>query len=156
MNVNSKYKAKPIFYSPVTDKTYPKNPRIDGTLFFASTFEFLVYRELKYLVGANNVQCQVPIKIKERTRNYPQLNWRCDFRVWHPRQPTEYFNIEAKGIPTDEFKRVVQYLDLFSYQDYERLIVITNYSSTWINKEIRTWTLEDAIARLRDYFKLKL
>lgn len=149
--MGNKFFSQPLFYSPSTKQTYLPCNRIrpSDVIYFDSTFECEVYRKLICLVGCENVKVQIPLQIKPPTSNYPAIHWRCDFRILKPSHPREYINVEAKGIPTREFKRNLQYLELFSPDEFSRLMIIQcgkNIQS--IDTCIKSWPLASAIKHL--------
>lgn len=146
MSRQHRYHAKPLFYCPSSESIYPVNCKPKDAIFFASTFEFEVYQQLLLLVGKQNLELQVPIKIKDKTDAYPAIYWRCDFRIRKPFSRGEYLNIEAKGIPTREFKRNIQYVELFSPNEFKQLLIIGGENSpARIDRRVQVWTLTMAV-----------
>ena len=120
-----KYGSKALFYNPRTGTTsaFKDTPEC---LFFASTWEFRVYRELCHLVPQECIKLQYPLVVKPATEKYPKLEWRCDFAL----APTEKFQnqffllVEAKGLSTGEFRRNLQYLEFFRPDEYKNLVIV--------------------------------
>lgn len=143
----NKYGAKPVIWDTASKQIVNGSNR--NTIYFDSTFEFEVYRELLALVGVRNLKLQVPIKIKDATAVYPEIYWRCDFRICKGNNLSNYLNIEAKGLPTREFKRNMQYLEAYSPSEFERLLVIAQTPKhCYIDKQIQAWSLRQAIKYL--------
>ena len=143
----NKYYAKPVIWDSATKKLVSGSNQ--NTIHFASTFEFEVYRELVRLVGVRNLKLQVPLRIKEATGIYPELWWRCDFRIYRSNNLSDYLNIEAKGLPTREFKRNMQYLEAYSPIEFDRLLVIaSDAKDCYIDKHVQAWSLPEAIKYL--------
>lgn len=149
----SKYSAKPVYYSLIDERAYRRKPtevRNADLIYFPSTFEYLVYQELKTLVGEQRLHLQVPLKIKPATTIYPELVWHCDFRVYS-KDNANYVNFEAKGDATREFKRNLQYLEFFSPDEFSRLMVVGKNNCQWLDSKVHTWTLSTALAYLREH-----
>lgn len=143
-----KYLAKPVYYHPTLDLIC-KSRQTKDAIYFDSTFEYRVFRELVNLAGFNNVDRQVPLLVKPGTKSYSSLHWKCDFRVYKSRDSNEYLNIEAKGMLTPEFKRNLQYLEYFGPGNFEKLIVIAD-KSYWVDKCVQTWELKEALTYLKN------
>lgn len=120
-----KYGAKALFYNPQTQTTSAFKEHAD-CLYFASTWEFKVYRELCHLVPMECIKLQHGLTVKPATAKYPKLEWKCDFAL----VPTERFKnqffllVEAKGLSTGEFKRNLQYLEFFQPEMYKNLVIV--------------------------------
>lgn len=143
----TKYKTKPVIWDVAQNKIVKSISK--DTIRFDSTFEFTVYQKLTTLVGIRNIEMQVPLLIKPGSGAYPELAWKCDFRIYRQNNLCDWLNVEAKGLPTREFKRNLQYLELFSPHDYKRLMVIgTSNESSYIDCNVDMWTLDGAIRHL--------
>lgn len=146
----TKYRSCPCYFSPSLNRlSYQKEAK--DSISFDSKLEAEIYRLLCCLIGRKNVQTQVPLPIKPPSKRYPKIDWRCDFRVLHPSNGN-YLNVEAKGFLTCEFKRNVQYLELFSPQEYNRLLVIGgNTSFRRIDKNLSIWTIDSVTTYLQHW-----
>lgn len=145
-----KYRQNPVFYNPKNKQFYSRKDA-KNCLCFGSQLEFTIYRFLEQLVGYENVQLQVPLKIKEKTSIYPELKWRCDFRIYKPYMPREYLNIEAKGIITREFKRNLQYLEYTCPDEFKRLIIVgSNTEDEFIDKKTMMWSINHTTQYLKE------
>lgn len=151
MQKANKYNAKPLFYCQTSGKIF-EDRQNDSNLFFASTFEYRVYKCLREVVDPKLIHLQVPLLIKHASKKYPAIFWRCDFRVYRSRNTTnEYLNIEAKGEATKEFKRALKYLEWFSHNDYERLLIVSDTESAKIDshfKALSTSSLGETLKKL--------
>lgn len=136
-DANKKTGAKALFYSPSTNKTYAKKKTKD-CIYFASTLEYLIYRELVKMAGIQRVKTQVPLLIKNATERYPVKTWRCDLRIYNPYG--DYVNIECKGELTAEFKLMLQFLEKESPNQYDLLVVVANRKPCRIDKNLSTCT----------------
>lgn len=143
----NKYQANPCYFSPSLGIVTNQKISLDA-IYFASRFELRVYQRLCDSFGIKNVKTQVPLLIKPESKNYPRLVWHCDFRVMKPTSDDEYVNVEAKGFLTPEFKRNLQYLEFFSPYDFDRLMLVGDCPSYWIDSKVTTWELENAISYL--------
>ena len=123
----NKYKATSCYYSHLTGRiSTSRLTRFD--LRFDSRFEAQVYARLRELLPDSRIERQVRLLIKPETAINQPYYWRCDFRVYHPEDETNYWNIEAKGFLTRDFLRNLQYLELFSPTDWSQLVIVTNNS----------------------------
>jgi hypothetical protein len=148
----NKYNAKGVYYSPSTQQTYPMRALPD-CLFFGSQWEFKVYQCLAYTltIPGECLILQSELLLKPATAKYPAMTWRCDFEV----KPTEKypfipgFLVEAKGIPTPQFKRDIQFFEYNYQESFHRLLVVGDHPSEKIDKNIRTITMNDLIFIVR-------
>lgn len=136
----NKYYAIPSYYSPQA-KIITSRPTSSHDLRFDSKFECQVYASLAHLTSQSNLHRQVPLLIKPKTRFYRALFWKCDFRIYHPTNKALYWNIEAKGLSTREFLRNLQYLEIYSPEDWERLIIVSNEPIKKIDALHTSWSL---------------
>lgn len=90
-------------------------------IMFDSIFERETYKQLVYRYGEESVEVHVKVSIKPKTEVFKELFWSCDFKV-KTRWGTFY--VEAKGVPTEDFRLKVQYLELFQPDIYDRLVMV--------------------------------
>lgn len=139
--------AKALFYSPSQNDTYTSKKTKD-CIYFASTLEYLVYKELVKLAGVERVKTQVPLLIKKPTERYPAKFWRCDLRVFNANG--DHLNIECKGEITREFKILLPFLEAESPKEYDKLIVVANHKPWRINNLLSTCTWAELYQFLQD------
>lgn len=132
---NQKYRAKPVFVNLTTGTVHGSKAEIgdDKYIFFGSTFEYRVYRELSRFPGLR-IERQKPLIVKPGA-GYPAKWWRVDFQV--STDKGKILNVEAKGLSMPDFLTNLQLLDIFNPEEYGRLVVVTEYPRT-IDKRIRS------------------
>ncbi|MBD1921752.1 hypothetical protein H6F77_11680 [Microcoleus sp. FACHB-831] len=122
-------------------------------MFFPSKLEFFIWRDLVREFKLANVKRQVEILVKPATNRYSALTWRCDFRIY-PRsyaEPYFYFNLEAKGFLTEEFRLKLQFLEFHNPNDYGRLIIVGGDRPLKIDNQFTTVTITDAIKYINSH-----
>ncbi|HAA27399.1 MAG TPA: hypothetical protein DCE56_06580 [Cyanobacteria bacterium UBA8553] len=121
---SNKYRAVSGFYSAEND-SLDSFKKYSDSQWFASKQELAVYKALTS-IPRTTVERQVKVPIKLPTPLYDATCWKCDFLVTYDGRPEKQYLVEAKGVPTREFKLMLQYLEYFNYTDWKRLIVVTN------------------------------
>lgn len=123
-NSGGRQLAKPCYYSPQKREVTSTRKYLDSE-FFASQIELSVFRLLK-TIPSIRVDRQYPLTIKDRTRTYPKMSWRCDFRVHSLYDSEKFLNIEAKGtLHLREFQHTLKYLEYFNPLEYSRLLIVS-------------------------------
>lgn len=75
---------------------------------FDSRWELSVYLHLRGYIPKQNILIHQKILIKPQTTNYRAKYWCVDFIIkWNNKQ----LLVEAKGLPTSDFKRQLQLID---------------------------------------------
>jgi hypothetical protein len=124
----SHYGNDRFYYNPVTQQCSNVKTSKDD-IYFQSRYEFRVYREILQVVPRKLLGMQRPLRIKPSTNRYPAIQWKIDFSIL-PHVNARGLNmpellIEAKGLPTREFKRDIQYAEYLEPDAYSRLILVS-------------------------------
>lgn len=126
--------------------------KADDTLLFTSKFEGEVYRTLASQVNPSWIRVQQSLIIKPATPRFPERTWKCDFRVQPPSHiyyPT--INIEAKGLVNRDFRIILEQLEYFTFEEFERLWVILprcTKAPKWLRDSVGTVTDIDGLKTL--------
>lgn len=141
---------KPLYYDSLTGGVSSKK-QSERDIYFASGLEFEVWRSLVREFGRERVTSQVPLLVKPATDTYPDLFWRCDFRVYGlpGTGHNNYANVEAKGFKTEEFRIKLQLLELTSPGEFKRLIIIGGEKELKIDRVFSTVTIQAGIKHIR-------
>jgi len=147
---NNKFLAEARWLNPETMNV--SNSKLsEFDLFFASSLELNVYRQLRKYLPKSSIQCQHKLQIKPGTKVYPPLYWRVDFAIKpstdEPKCPIRF--IEAKGFALEVFKRNLQYLQLFDEYSYNRLLVVGEKAKP-IDKTINQITIKEMMIHIRE------
>lgn len=89
---------------------YHAQPQIFEGTRFDSRWELSVYLHLRGYIPKDNLLIHQKILIKPQTSNYKAKYWNADFIVQTPSNKCRLI-IEAKGVPTSDFKRQLQLID---------------------------------------------
>lgn len=119
---SNKFRAISGFYSKSND-SFDSFKKYPDSQWFASKQELEVYKELISLPDVI-VQRQVKVPIKLPTPHYDATSWKCDFLITQAHCPKKQFLVEAKGMPTREFKLMLQYLEYFNHIDWRRIVIV--------------------------------
>lgn len=145
----NKYNANSLYYCQQTGKIFQER-QDNSNFFFASIFEYRVYQALIEITHPNLISLQVPILIKHASKNYPAIFWKCDFRIYKNHyDKNEYINIEAKGVATKEFKRILKYMDWFSSINHQRLLVVGEGKPVSIDSCVKTCSVTSMTKALK-------
>lgn len=144
----NKFNAVAGFYS-LSHDSFDSFKKYSDSQWFASKQELEVYKELISLPDVL-IQRQVKVPIKLPTPNYDATSWKCDFLVTYAHCPRKQFLVEAKGVPTREFKQMLQYLEYFNYTDWKRLIIVAHKR---FKIDTHFWTI--AVHELAEYLSLQ-
>lgn len=131
---NQKFNAKPQEFEGVR---------------FDSKWELSVYLFLRGYIPKLNIKIHEKILIKPQTCNYPAKYWKCDFVI---RWANKQLLIEAKGIPTPDFKRQLQLIDS-NYPDLIPLIRIVTTDSIRIDERFQSFTPKTLTPELKQIRK---
>lgn len=118
-----KYNNSPVWWSnaELRESSFKAFP---DSQYFASGLELDVYRRLQEFERLK-IYRQWPLIIKHSTPVYRTINWACDFRVECRDNSSKFINFEAKGFVQPEFKRILQYLEYSSPDEYHHLVVVS-------------------------------
>lgn len=97
---------------------------------FDSRWELSVYLHLRGYIPKQNITIHQKILIKPETVNYRAKFWTIDFII---RWGTKQLLVEAKGLPTSDFKRQLQLIDS-NRPELIPLIRIVTHSSIRIDE----------------------
>ncbi len=135
MAVANKYKANSTYWHIRERRTltkqeadwYRKNqqPALD-ILYFASTFELVVYQHLIELFGFTAVIHQYPVDLLPPGRCHPKgKKWIIDFAIKPDKQlKRSLMLVEAKGYPTDTFLTNLSILEATNPNLFKSLFLI--------------------------------
>jgi hypothetical protein len=117
----SKYNNQPCWIFVNSDKIIDAvaGQKPENAEYFPSRLEAKTYLILKKVFGIKNFTSQFAVEVKPKTPIYPAIYWKVDFKVHEP-----FVLIEAKGENLPEFKRNLQYLQLFNPVEFGQLIVV--------------------------------
>ena len=117
----NKYKAKPFYLNPTTQLQSLKKSSPDD-IFFASQWEFKVYKKLLEWFDAELIKPQYKVEIKPKTYVYPAMYWKADFAIiGNSKQPR--LLVEAKGFVTNDFKLRLKLLQ-YTHPELWRIVAV--------------------------------
>lgn len=121
--IRSKFNNSIIYYDKKTKSVLAHRPLTDALtkniLKFDSKWEFTVYQALIELVGVEEVQLQVSIKLKKKTDKSPEMTYVCDFLV------CGFWYVEAKGFLTPEAACKLKMLEVVHPDVAARMSVVS-------------------------------
>lgn len=126
---------------------YGAEPQTFEGILFDSRWELEVYKFIRRYIPSSHIKLKAKIAIKPKTKNYKAKYWRCDFVILG-RENNEILLIEAKGVPTRDFKRQLQLIDC-NYPHLIDRIRIVQHQSTRIDERFKSVTLHDLIPELK-------
>lgn len=142
----NKFGAKSCWYDPIQGFTTLEKIN-ENQEFFSSQLELEVYREL-LLVPGIVIERQVKVPLKAPRDFFPALYWKCDFQITSTLCSKIDFLIEAKGMPTREFKHQMMMLEDFSDSLFRKLIIVSTKSLKLSYLELRPSQLQPFLITL--------
>lgn len=107
----------------MTNKYGAQPQTLEGIKFY-SRWELSVYQLLRRYIPKNHILCHQKILIKPKTSNYKNKYWCVDFVVIDETKNHQLL-VEAKGIPTRDFKRQLQLIDVCEPQLIPKIRVVS-------------------------------
>ena len=93
-----------------------------------SELEAKTYIKLRTSFDANQIIKDYPLLIKPPTTNYKQIVWKCDFAIQSHADNNVLYFVESKGLATEKFNLQIQLLEYFCYEDWSKLLIVSNNS----------------------------
>jgi hypothetical protein len=105
--------------------------KVDGIM-FDSAYESEIYKVLRDFCKQTSLtlELQTKVLLKPPTKNFPAINWKCDFSITSGFSLGEIYNkpnvvlIEAKGVNSREFNRNIKMVDYLYPGIYSRMILV--------------------------------
>lgn len=155
-------KANKFWYDPITQNTantrdiFSKSVQ-DRLVFFASAFEFQIWKILARYVPLETITMQHEVLIHPASNEFPKLTWRVDFKIestpLYPYQP--YMLIEAKGgwlkknqAHASAFSKLLRLLYLNNRSDFNSLTIVSEKAGRLPGTNINTLSPEGLKALL--------
>ncbi len=146
-----KYNATSVYYHQEWKRTITpieleqfrdlnrKSLKQQNILYFASRFEYKVYRALTDLFGVDDVVCQVPVPIYPPTSCCPNgKRWVVDFLVKaNQLEQRQTMFIEAKGVVTTTFMDSLVALELHNLSVFDSLYLLFDRAIPEKNRVIK-------------------
>lgn len=126
---------------------YKAQPQIYDGIQFDSKWELTTYLKIREHISRDRVLIHKRVLIKPPTRNYKARYWKCDFIIVDSSGAFRLL-VEAKGIPTAEFKRQLQLIDS-NEPHLIPLIRIIQYTSQRIDECFNSITLDELSKELK-------
>ncbi|MFB2921192.1 MULTISPECIES: hypothetical protein [Aerosakkonema] len=134
-----------VWYSPAGERVV-FDSKLEFRCFEALRLWMLQVREIHGITC--ELERQVPILIKQRSSNYPEMYWKADFVLFNHHKEVLAI-VEAKGFPTDKFKSNLWFLDLENPCLFNRTIIVgTNEAK--IDRAVKMIPFDRLLSALND------
>ena len=152
---NNKYKNTKLWYDTRNCVTYPTKATAD-CICFDSRFELIIYQLLRDYYPRDAILIHHPIVVKPATKRYPALKWRVDFYIDSSKDSfaNQDILVEAKGVPTPDFKHKLQLFELQHPDLFPYLYIVGNYKSEKIDRNVTSMSKEDLINKLKQFKRM--
>lgn len=116
-----------------------KKSGIDEIITFDSKWEYEVFKTIKSIFPLEQITIHPRVLIKPPTKHYKEKFWKCDFKIGFK---SHILYVEAKGFPTQDFKRQLQLLDYCNPLIIDQVRIVQGVSAR-IDEHFQSITLGD-------------
>lgn len=126
---------------------YRSQPQTYNGIRFDSKWELTTYLKIREYIPKDKILLHQKVLIKPQTHNYKPRYWKVDFIITDSKGIYRML-VEAKGLPTLDFKRQLQLIDCCE-PHLIPLIRIVQHQAERIDECFSSITLEDLSKELR-------